>query len=433
MQNGSGGKRLIDRDRRSVWHPFTHLKDMPDPIPAVRGAGAYLYDEDGKAYLDAISSWWVNLHGHSHPHIVKRLKEQAEELEHVIFAGFTHPPAVELAEHLLSKVPGEPGKVFFSDNGSTATEVAVKMALQYWHNQGMERKRILAFDTGYHGDTFGAMSVSGRSAFNAPFDPFLFEVSYISTPVPGNEERSLEELQEALKQDDVAGFIFEPMIQGAAGMIMYRAEILDRMMECCDSYGVLRIADEVFTGFGRTGRMFACQHMEHAPDIMALSKGLTGGTMALAATICTDRVQQAFISEDRFRTFFHGHSFTGNPIACAAGCANMELLEEGGTWEDLRRIEGQHAAFVERCEPRSDIRNLRQLGTILAMEIPSGEARSYFNPMRDLIHRHFLERGVLLRPLGNEIYIVPPYCTGEEDLEMVYREIEAFAEYYAKP
>lgn len=422
---------LIERDRASVWHPFTHLKGMKGPIPAVRGEGAYLYDEEGKAYLDAISSWWVNLHGHCHPHILKRIREQSEALEHVIFAGFTHPPAVELSEALLDKAPGEMGKVFYSDNGSTAMEVAVKMALQYWHNQGKERKRIVAFDSGYHGDTFGAMSVSGRSAFNAPFDPYLFEVLYIETPLPGREERSLQQLRELVEQGDVAAFVYEPMVQGAAGMLMYEAGVLDAMLDLCEEHGILRVADEVFTGFGRTGRFFASDHLTHPPDIMALSKGLTGGTMALAATICSDQVQEAFISEDRFKTFFHGHSFTGNPIACAAGCANMELLEEEGTWEGIRRIEEEHARFIERLASSAGIRNARQQGTILALEIVSEEKASYFNPMRDRIRDHFLEKGILLRPLGNELYVVPPYCIETEDLERVYREIESFAEQYA--
>lgn len=425
-------KKLVERDRKSIWHPFTHLKDMAGPIPAVKGEGPYIYDEEGKAYLDAISSWWVNLHGHSHPRIAERVREQAEELEHVIFAGFTHPPAVELAEKLLEWSFGSEGKVFFSDNGSTSMEIAVKMALQYWHNKGEERKRIVAFDTGYHGDTFGAMSVSGRSAFNAPFDPFLFDVLYIETPVPGKEQLCYQQLQEALMQGDVAAFVFEPLVQGAAGMRMYETGVLDSMLELCREQDVLAVADEVFTGFGRTGTFLACDHLVNSPDILALSKGMTGGTMALAATICTDRVQEPFISDDRFKTLFHGHSFTGNPIACAAGCANMELMEEDVTWEGVRRIEAAHAAFIQRASRNEGIRDLRQRGTILALGIETGQESSYFDPIRDRIHGHFLERGILLRPLGNEIYVVPPYCIGEEELERVYEEIERFAERYGK-
>lgn len=431
MKSEQSGKGLPERDRESIWHPFTQLKGMQGPIGAVKGEGAYLYDENGKAYLDAISSWWVNLHGHSHPRIVERLRRQAEELEHVIFAGFTHPPAVELAESLLSEAPEGMGKVFFSDNGSTAMEVAVKMTLQYWHNRGVERNRIIAFDTGYHGDTFGAMSVSAPSAFNAPFDPFLFEVSYVETPMPGREEESLRQLEEALQQGDVGAFVYEPLIQGAAGMRVYSEEVLDRMLALCKEKGVLCVADEVFTGFGRTGTFFASDRLSEDPDLLAVSKGLTGGTMALAATLCSDEVQEAFVSDDRFKTFFHGHSFTGNPIACAAGAANLELMKEATAWEGIERIKAAHSTFAQRAVDHPKLRNIRQVGTILAMEVVSEGEASYFNPMRDLIHRHFLERGILLRPLGNEIYIVPPYCIGEKDLEGVYSEIESFAERYA--
>ncbi len=359
-----------------------------------------------------------------------RLRKQAEELEHVIFAGFTHPPAVELAEGLLEVAPEGMGKVFFSDNGSTAMEVAVKMALQYWHNKGEERRRVVAFDTGYHGDTFGAMSVSAPSAFNAPFDPFLFDVSYVETPMPGREEESFRQLEEVLEQEDVAAFVYEPLIQGAAGMRIYEEGILDRMLALCKKKGVLCVADEVFTGFGRTGTYFASDRLSEQSDLLAVSKGLTGGTMALAATLCSDAVQEAFISEDRFKTFFHGHSFTGNPIACAAGCANLELMKERVTWEGIDRIRKAHAEFAERGDAHPQLRNIRQLGTILAMEIVSEGEASYFNPMRDRILSHFMDKGILLRPLGNEIYIVPPYCIERADLERIYREIENFAEQY---
>ncbi len=421
-------KGLTSRDQKVIWHPFTQEATATPPIGIVKGKGAYLYDEDGSAYLDAISSWWVNVHGHAHPHIVKRVQEQVSELEHVIFAGFTHKPAVELAERLLARLPEEQQRVFYSDNGSTAAEVAVKMAIQYWHNQGEERKKLVAFDSGYHGDTVGAMSVSGRSAFNAPFDPYLFDVSFVPTPVEGKEEEAVIALENLLDGEDVAAFIFEPLVQGAAGMVMYPGKVLEKMIEKCRERGVLTIADEVFTGFGRTGKMFATDHISVSPDIYAFSKGLSGGTMALAATTCTEEVYQAFVSEDKMKTFFHGHSYTANPVACAAACASMDLFDDPETWERIGRIGRQHEAFAEKVgESNKGIAEVRTCGTILAVEMVTREQTSYFNSLRDELYRFFLERGMILRPLGNELYVVPPYCISGKDLERVYGTILEFA------
>jgi adenosylmethionine-8-amino-7-oxononanoate aminotransferase len=300
---------LTERDLKVIWHPYTQMKTAAPPVPIVRGEGALLFDEAGKQYIDAVSSWWVNIHGHAHPYIAQKVAEQLTKLEHVIFAGFTHEGAVELAERLLAHLPNNQQKAFYSDNGSTAIEVAIKMCLQYWLNTGQQRTKILAFNNAYHGDTFGAMAVSGRSAFTKAFDSLLFEVEFIDTPNKENIQ-SLKSQISNLKSD-LACFIFEPLVQGSAGMLMYEAEYLNELMAHCKQEDVLMIDDEIFTGFGRTGKSFACDYLQVQPDIMCFSKGLTGGTMALGLTTCTQQIYDAFLSDDKLKTLFHGHSLHG--------------------------------------------------------------------------------------------------------------------------
>jgi adenosylmethionine-8-amino-7-oxononanoate aminotransferase len=371
----------------------------------VRGEGACLYDENGKRYIDAVSSWWVNIHGHANPYIAQKVAEQLLKLEHVIFAGFTHEPAVLLAERLLKILPSNQAKAFYSDNGSTATEVAIKMCLQYWHNQGIERTKILAFKNAYHGDTFGAMAVSGRSAFTAAFDNLLFEVEFIDLPGASN----IEELKTHISQlkTQLACFIFEPLVQGASGMIMYEAEYLDQLMKHCKTEGVLLIADEVFTGFGRTGKSFACDYVVTQPDIMCFSKGLTGGTMAFGLTTCAQSIYDAFLSDDRMKTLFHGHSYTANPVACSAALASLDLFLEDSTKENIKRIVDSHKQFALKLKAHPRIKTVRQTGTILAMEWETGSGTSYFSSLRDRLYSYFLEAGIILRPLGNILYILP--------------------------
>jgi adenosylmethionine-8-amino-7-oxononanoate aminotransferase len=414
---------LVDRDLKVIWHPYTQMKTASPPIPIVRGEGACLYDEEGKCYIDAVSSWWVNIHGHAHPYIAQKVAEQLNKLEHVIFAGFTHPAAVELAERLLEILPSNQQKAFYSDNGSTATEVAIKMCLQYWHNQGIQRTKILAFKNAYHGDTFGAMAVSGRSAFTAAFDSMLFEVEFIDLPNKSNIE-SLKSKVSNLKSN-LACFIFEPLVQGASGMLMYEAEYLDQLMAHCHKEGVLLIADEVFTGFGRTGKPFACDHLSTQPDIMCFSKGLTGGTMALGLTTCTQQIFDAFLSDDRLKTLFHGHSYTANPVACSAGLASLDLFLEPATTENINRIANSHQQFALKIKDHPRIRTTRQTGTILAMEWETGSDTSYFSSLRDKLYQYFLDAGIILRPLGNVLYILPPYCITDEQLSYIYSKIES--------
>ena len=413
---------LVERDLNVIWHPYTQMKTALPPIPIVRGEGACLYDADGKKYIDAVSSWWVNIHGHAHPHIAKKVAEQLTALEHVIFAGFTHEGAVELAERLLKLLPSNQKKAFYSDNGSTAIEVAIKMCLQYWHNKGTDRNKIVAFKNAYHGDTFGAMAVSGRSAFTAPFDALLFEVEFIDLPDASNIE-SLKSQISALKAD-LACFIFEPLVQGTAGMVMYEAEYLNELMAHCRKEGVLMIDDEIFVGFGRTGKFFACDHFTEQPDIMCFSKGLTGGTMALGLTTCTQEIYDAFLSDDKLKTLFHGHSFTANPIACSAALASMDLLMEDITMQNIKRVEEQHKQFALRIQHHPKIKTIRQTGTIIAMEWGTGDNTSYFSTLRDRLYLYFLDAGIILRPLGNIIYILPPYCITNDELNYIYNKIE---------
>lgn len=421
---------LAERDQAVIWHPYTQMKSASPPIPIVRGEGAYLIDENGKRYLDAVSSWWVNLHGHAHPYIAEKVAEQLHTLEHVIFAGFTHQPAVELAERLLKLLPGRQEKVFYSDNGSTAVEVGMKMAFQYWHNKEKPRTRIIALENAYHGDTFGAMSASARSAFTAPFSPMLFEVDFIPLPTSDNLEEVKQKLKELIAAGEHAAFLFEPLVQGAGGMLMYEATHLDDLISICRSQDILIIADEVMTGFGRTGKLFACNYLQQSPDIFCLSKGLTGGTMAFGATTCTQKIYDAFLSDDRLKTFFHGHSYTGNPLACTAGLASLDLIEEPSFMDNLQRIHEQHLAFREKVLPMPYVRDCRCAGTILALEFRTDEKYSYFSSMRDGLYTYFLEKGILCRPLGNLIYLIPPYCITNEELHYLYNTIENALDYF---
>lgn len=415
---------LAERDQAVIWHPFTQMQTAPLPVPIVRGEGSVLYGADGREYLDMISSWWVNLHGHAHPHIARRVSEQLTTLEHVIFAGFTHEPAVELAERLLAILPPNQDKVFYSDNGSTAVEVALKMAFQYWHNIGQPRKKIVALENAYHGDTFGAMAVGGRSAFSAPFAPFLFDVDFLPVPIPGQEQTVLERAA-SLFTDDVAAFIVEPLVQGSGGMIMYEPETLDALIRLARQHGILIIADEVMTGFGRTGKLFAADYLAEKADLICLSKGLTGGTMALGVTTCVQFIYDAFLSTDKLRTLFHGHSFTANPLACTAALASMDLLLLNETQANIQRITENHAAFARQLATYPTVGNIRQRGTLLAFDLLVGEETSYFNTIRDRAYEFLTTRGVLMRPLGNVLYLMPPYCTTDEQLAYTHEQIIA--------
>ncbi|MGW8121150.1 adenosylmethionine--8-amino-7-oxononanoate transaminase [Roseivirga echinicomitans] len=423
----------IKRDKDAIWHPFTPLKGMENPLMIERAEGVNLFTTDGERIIDAISSWWVNLHGHSHPHIAKAIADQATKLEHVIFAGFTHEPAITLAERLLEILPKNQSKVFFSDNGSTATEVAIKMAFQYFYNENIKKSRIIAIDGAYHGDTFGAMSVGERGPFTEPFDPYLFDVSFIDFPKAGSEERVFEQFKAYVEKGDVAAFIFEPIIQGASGMRVYSKALLDKMIALAQQNDVICIADEVMTGFGRTGKLFASDWLNHKPDIFCLSKGLTGGAIAMGVTTCTEKIQAAYRSNDLMKTFFHGHSFTANPMTCATANASLDLLLTEESEQQRENLNQQHLAFLSKIVNHAMVRNARVLGTILAFDMNTEKDTSYFNEARHYLYPYFISKGVLLRPLGNVLYLIPPYVISDEDLAYVYQTILNFLNHPPKP
>jgi adenosylmethionine-8-amino-7-oxononanoate aminotransferase len=368
----------------------------------------------------------VNLHGHSNPVIGKALAEQALKLEHVIFAGFTHQPAIDLAGNLLSILPDNQKKIFYSDNGSTAVEVALKMAFQYWFNQGIKKKKVIAIDGAYHGDTFGSMSVGERGLFTDPFQSYLFETSFLDFPEKGNESKTLEQFKQLLENEDVGVFIYEPLVQAAGGMRMYTSELLDALIEAAHQHDVICIADEVFTGFGRTGKLFASLHGRQRPDIVAVSKGITGGTMPLGVTSCSDRILGAFTTDDFSKTFFHGHSYTANPLACAAANASFDLLMKDECQLSILRIASAHLQFQSRISDHPAVHDVRALGTILALELKSEEESSYSNSIRKKIYQYFIAQNILLRPLGNTIYVLPPYVIQDNELHIIYTAIEQF-------
>ena len=418
---------LVERDAALVWHPYTQHRTMRPPLAITRGEGAYLIDEKGNRYIDATSSWWTNLHGHAHPYIAKKIYEQASELEHVMFAGCTHEPAVALAERLLPLLPGEFSRVFYSDNGSTAVEVALKMALQCQKNRGLgARNKIMALKNAYHGDTFGAMSVSERGVFTLAFENYLFEVVFVD---PHSQTTSQPSAAEGLPQakqlplTEIACFIYEPLIQGAGGMNIYDAAWLNDLLCQLKQQDIICIADEVMTGFGRTGNLFASEYLHHKPDIICLSKGLTGGALPLAVTACSQKIFDAFLSEDLYKTFFHGHSYTANPIGCAAALASLDLLEKEECLSAIDQVTGFNKKWVAALAKHDKVINARSLGTIMAFEVQSGQ-QAYLNTVKDHIISLALEEGVLLRPLGNTVYIMPPYCITEEQLEKLMRVIE---------
>jgi adenosylmethionine-8-amino-7-oxononanoate aminotransferase len=446
--NGEGrASDLVARDSAVVWHPYTQMLTRPDPLPIVRGEGVYLYTEDGRRLLDGFSSWWVNIHGHSHPRLNEAIAAQARELEHVVFANCTHRPAVELAERLISVLPRGLARVFYSDNGSTAVEVALKLALQYWSNRNQpERRSFITLRHAYHGDTVGAMSASEDSVFTRPFRPMLFDVVRAHAPYcyrcPVGLTRDVchiecldggnagaareirgeaETLEQQLRANDgqVAAVVVEPMLQGAGGMIVWPQEFLAGVRRLCDDYDTLLVADEVLTGFGRTGPMFACEHAAISPDIICLSKALTAGYLPLGATVVTPAVYEAFLSRDHTRTFFHGHSFTANPLACAVALASLDLFRDEAVLGRVRALEGWLRAGLEPLKDLPLVGDVRVIGGVGILELVSDKssrsAGGYLDGIGPRLSAAFLERHVLLRPLGNVLYVMPPYVITQQE------------------
>ncbi|MEH6827626.1 adenosylmethionine--8-amino-7-oxononanoate transaminase [Parasphingorhabdus sp.] len=415
----------------NIWHPFTQ-HGLGEPIPEIaRAEGASLYQADGTRIIDAISSWWVQTHGHCHPRIVAAIQDQSARLDQIIFAGWTHEPARELATGLADFLPESLEHIFFSDSGSTAVEVALKMALGYWHNRGEARQKILVMEHSYHGDTIGAMSVGARGVFNQAYAPLLFDVGTIAFPEAGAEQQTLDQLAAFCKDSEnpPAALIVEPLILGAGGMKTYSPAILAEMVAICRAHDVLFIADEVMTGWGRTGTVFACEQGCVEPDILCMAKGLTGGVIPLAVTAATDAIYQAHFSKDRAQMFFHSSSFTANPIACAAANANLAIWRDEPVQQRIDGIIASHQAFADRLKQKSNISGLRQCGTILALEIDD-DAGDYMSDLGPQLLGFFRNRNILLRPLGNTIYIMPPYCITLEELAAIYRVIEEAIDHF---
>ncbi|HLU49030.1 MAG TPA: adenosylmethionine--8-amino-7-oxononanoate transaminase [Planctomycetota bacterium] len=430
------GPSWLELDRRHVWHPFSQARSEPPPVPIVRAEGVWLHTASGERIIDAISSWWVTLHGHVHPRLARAVAEQAATLEQVIFAGMTHEPASRLAARLVELAPAGLERVFFSDDGSTAVEVALKLAAQHWHQRGeSERTIFVALENAYHGDTFGAMAAGGVSAYHGVFRPFLFDVARAPAPDPfafdrrrdpsacvRSALRALDEILDA-HRGRVAALIIEPMLQGAGGMIVWPDGYLAGARQLCDEHGTLLIADEVLTGFGRTGKLFACEHGPVSPDLLCLSKGLTGGFLPLGATLATEAIWSSFLGDDRSTAFLHGHSYTANPIACAVALESLRIIEEERVLDRVRAIESKLGERLSRARSLPLVADVRGIGAVAAIELDT-PAGGYHDPIGQRLAKELLARGVLIRPLGNVVYVLPPYAITDEEIDLVFDRIE---------
>jgi adenosylmethionine---8-amino-7-oxononanoate aminotransferase len=418
---------MSTRESSPIWHPFTQHALQPVMTRIVRAEGAWLEAVDGSRIFDGISSWWVITHGHNYPPIVRAIQRQAGVLDQVIFAGFTHEPAEEVARRLIEIAPAGLAHVFFSDSGSTSVEVALKMALGYFRNRGEPRSRIVALEHAYHGDTIGTMSAGARGVFNTPYEPLLFDVERLPFPEQGHGERTLDAFEAICKSEPPAALILEPLILGAGGMLVYGPDVLAGLKRICEAHGVLLIADEVMTGFGRTGTLFACEQAGVSPDIMCLAKGLTGGVIPLAVTLCNREVFEAHLSPERSRMFFHSSSYTANPAACAAAAANLEVWAREPVRERIAALAAAQAARLEPFKSDERFSNVRQAGTIAALDLNVADA-GYLAGIATELYNFFAEKGLLLRPLGNTIYVMPPYCTAPDELDAVYSAIAEAAD-----
>ncbi|MCC1485278.1 adenosylmethionine--8-amino-7-oxononanoate transaminase [Winogradskyella immobilis] len=417
---------LQERDKKHLWHPLKQHQLNPDSLAIVKAKGCLLTDENGNEYIDAIASWYTCMFGHCNDYIINKVYKQMQQLDQVMFSDFTHQPAIELSEKLIAILPEGQAKIFFNDNGSTAVEAAIKMALQYYFNNDEKRSTFIAFENGFHGDTFGAMGVSGLSVYNGPFEDLLIEVKRIPVPDGSNHDVILSKLKSISEECKVAGFIYEPLVQGAAGMKIHDANGLNEVLKFCKANSILTIADEVMTGFGKTGRHFASDYIDTKPDIICLSKALTAGLVPMAITSCSQNIYDAFLSNDIAKGFFHCHTYSGNPIACVAAIASIELLTSKETQDNIQRITESHTVFNIRIKNHPKVKSTRQLGVIFALDLDTNMQR--YGSLRDQLLKFFMDRGVFLRPLGNTIYIQVPYVITNAQLEKVYATIEAALE-----
>ena len=413
---------LKERDKKHIWHPLTQHKLHPETIAITKATGCILIDEDGNEYIDAIASWYTCMYGHCNPYITEKVASQMQVLDQVVFSGFTHEPAVKLSEALIDILPNNQNKLFFSDNGSTSVEIGIKMALQYHFNRGEKRNVLIAFEDGFHGDTFGAMSVSGLSIYNGPFEDFFLDVKRIPTPNGENHDTILNQLEVLTNTHKIAGFVYEPLVQGAAAMKMHNAEGLNKILKFCKAHHIITVADEVMTGFGKTGTYFASDHLENKPDIICLSKALTGGLLPMAITSCSQSIYDAFYSDDMSKGLFHGHTYSGNPLSCAAALAGIELLKSDVIQNNIKLIISSHEHFGKHIEKHPKVASVRQTGIIFALDLDVKMER--YGNLRDKLFQFFMNNGVFLRPLGNTIYIQSPYVISKEQLQKVYQVIE---------
>lgn len=419
-------KNLSQRDQKYLWHPLTQHKLHSEMLAITKAKGALLHDENNKEYIDGIASWYTCMYGHCNDFIIEKAYAQMQTLDQVVFSGFTHEPAVLLSEALIEILPENQEKLFFSDNGSTSNEIAIKMALQYHFNLGNKRPVMLAFEDGFHGDTFGAMSVSGLSVYNGPFEDFFIEVERIPVPTSENIDSIITDLQIRLKKSDIAGFIYEPLVQGAAAMKMHDAEGLNKILTVLKQHNVLTIADEVMTGFGKTGKNFASDYIPVKPDILCMSKALTAGLVPMAITSCTRKVYDAFYSDDIAKGLFHGHTYTANPIACTAALAGIELLQSEEMQQNIERIIKTHQKFNDEIKDHPKVSSTRQCGIIFALDLNVKMER--YGNLRDKLFQYFMDNGVFLRPLGNTIYILAPYVVSEVQMQKIYTTIKGALE-----
>ncbi|WP_299676879.1 adenosylmethionine--8-amino-7-oxononanoate transaminase [uncultured Tenacibaculum sp.] len=412
---------LQERDKKHIWHPLKQHQTHPNSLGIVKAKGCILTDEHGNEYIDAISSWYTCMFGHCNDFITNRVYQQMQQLDQIMFSDFTHPAAVKLSEKLIQILPENQAKIFFNDNGSTAVESAIKMALQYYFNIGNKRTTFIAFENGFHGDTFGAMSTSGLSVYNGPFEDFLINIHRIPVPNGENHAEILEQLTEIIANNKIAAFVYEPIVQGAAGMKIHNIEGLNQIIEYCKNNDILTIADEVMTGFGKTGKNFASDHVATKPDIICLSKALTGGLVPMAITSCTQKIYDAFLSNDIAKGYFHCHTYSANPIGCAAAIASIDLLTSEEIQESIQRISKSHIAFSEKIKTHAKVKSTRSIGVIFALDLDTNMER--YGTLRDLLLSAFMKEGVFLRPLGNTIYIQVPYVITDEQLEKIYNTI----------
>lgn len=417
---------LQERDKAHLWHPLTQHKLHPNHLAITKAKGALLFDENGNSYIDGIASWYTCMYGHCNAYIIEKVTEQLTKLDQVVFSGFTHEPAIKMSEKLIAILPNNQQKIFFSDNGSTSVDVAIKMALQYHFNQGEKRTKIIALEDAFHGDTFGAMSVSGLSVYNGPFEDFLLTIERIDVPNQENIQQVLSKFTSILDSGEVAAFIFEPLVQGAAAMKMYDATLLDQLIKIAQEKNVLCIADEVMTGFGKTGKNFASDYLEYSPDIMCLSKSLTGGIVPMALTTCTQKVYNAFYDNEIGKGFFHGHTYSANPLGCTAISAGIDLLTSNEMQNNIVRIEKEHQLFNEKIKNHPMVKSTRQIGVIFALDLDIKMDR--YGNLRDKLFQFFMKNGVCLRPLGNTIYILPPFVISNSELHKIYSTIKTALE-----